>query len=56
MPIRELATFRTDRKIVIRVLLADMQRVFKSLAKANGEDYALTVIFTIKCAVGLHRA
>ena len=52
--IRKLVTFRTDRKFDI--LPADMQRVLKSLTKAHGEDCALTVIFTIKCAVGLHRA
>ena len=56
VPIRELVTFRTDSKFDIRVLPADMQRVLKSLAKAHGEDYTLAVIFTIKCAVGLHRA
>jgi len=54
--IREAVRFDQDRKFNTRVLPADMQRVFKSLKKEYGEDYALCVVFAIRTAIGLHRA
>lgn len=54
--IRELVSFSGDRKFDTRTLPADMQRIYKGLAKAHGEEYALHVIFTIRTAVELHRA
>ena len=54
--IREKVTFAEDQKFDIRTLPADMQRVYKDLAKLQGEEYALCVIFTIRTAIGLHRA
>lgn len=38
------------------VLPKDLQRVYNHLVTGHGEDYALTVIFTMRTAVELHRA
>ena len=54
--IRDAVTFPKESKFNIRTLPADMQRVYKDLAKLHGEEYALCVIFTIRTAIGLHRA
>jgi len=40
----------------IKSLPADLQRVYKSLRKEYGDEYALTMIFSIRTAVELHRA
>lgn len=54
--IREVVRFDQERRFNTRVLPADCQRVFKSLRKKYGEDYALCVVFAIRTAIGLHRA
>lgn len=55
-PIREIVGFAENRKFDVRVLPADMQRVYKNLKKSHGEEYALLVVFTVRTAVALHRA
>lgn len=56
LSIRDLVKFRGDRKFDIKTLPADMQRVYKSLAKKFDDDYALHVMFTMRTAIELHRA
>ena len=56
IPVRQLVTFSSHKKFDIRVLPADLQRLYKNLKKAHDEEYALTVVFTIRTAVALHRA
>jgi len=51
--IREVIQF-SERKFDIKTLPADMQRVYKALAKNFGEEYALLVMFTMRTAVELH--
>ena len=46
----------SDREFDTKTLPADMQRVHKTLAKAHGDEYALTVIFAIRTCEGLHKA
>ena len=46
----------SERKFDITTLPADMQRVYKELARRYGEDYGLQVIFVMRTAVELHRA
>lgn len=38
-----------------KLFTADMQRVYKNLAKIFGEEYALLVMFTMRTGVELHR-
>ena len=38
-----------------KLFTADMQRVYKNLAKHFGEEYALLVMFTMRTGVELHR-
>ena len=38
-----------------KLFTADMQRVYKNLAKNFGEEYALLVMFTMRTGVELHR-
>jgi hypothetical protein len=56
IPIRELANVSTNRKFDIRILPADLQRLYKNLKASHDEDYALLTVFTIRTAVALHRA
>lgn len=53
--IRSVLQF-SERRFDIKTLPNDMQRVYKLLANKYGEDYALTIIFTMRTAVELHRA
>ena len=46
----------SERRFDVQTLPADLQRVYANLARDQGEDYALTVVFTLRTAVALHRA
>lgn len=49
--------FRSSgRKFNVASLPVDIRRVYRRLREEFGEDYALTVVFTIRTAVELHRA
>lgn len=46
----------SGRKFDVKRLSADLLRVYKRLEETSGEEYALIVVFTIRTAIGLHRA
>lgn len=46
----------SGRKFNVNLLPPDLRRVYGRLEDMHGEDYALTVVFTIRTAVELHRA
>lgn len=46
----------SGRKFKVELLPNDLQRVYKHLEEQFGEEYALTVVFTVRTAVELHRA
>jgi len=54
--LRHIVKFQHQRCFDTNNLPRDMLRVFKVLEERHGQKYALTIVFTIRTAVELHRA